>query len=157
MPHKIYLAGSCSIENRTIMKEVATALRKKAYDVYFPLENEVENAWNMSQEEWSSVVFENDVNAINNCDTFLMISHGRNSTAGTNWEQGYAYAKGKTVIVVQITLEPTSLMTYNGCHVFVHANIKNVSESVLCALTIARQNEKTGYKNVHKNCATVLT
>ena len=29
----------------------------------------------------------------------VMITPGRVSTAGTNWEQGYAYAKGKQILV----------------------------------------------------------
>lgn len=50
----------------------------------------------------------------NDCDIFLMITPGRNSTAGTNWEQGYAFAKGKKIVVVQYTDDTTSLMTFCG-------------------------------------------
>ena len=48
----------------------------------------------------------------------VMISRGSHSTAGTNWEQGYAYAKGKPVFVFQMTMWETSLMTYWGCNTF---------------------------------------
>ena len=47
-----------------------------------------------------------------------MITPGRNSTAGTNWEQGYAYAKGKRIIVLQYTDDTTSLMTFCGATKF---------------------------------------
>lgn len=61
------------------------------------------------------MVFDKDVSAIDECDFVVMLTKGRESTAGTNWEQGYAYAKGKPVFVFQYTDYDTSLMTYCGC------------------------------------------
>lgn len=115
---KIYLAGSCGTDRRTQMQKIATALRRLDYEVYCPFELKIENAWDMPQEEWAQKVFEADVAAIDACDLVVMISPGRVSTAGTNWEQGYAYAKGKKVFVFQYTREPASLMTYCGCDNF---------------------------------------
>lgn len=115
---KIYLAGSCGTERRTEMMKIAKALRYNKYEVYCPFELKIENAWDMSQEEWAKKVFDADIAAIDNCDLFLFISPGRISTAGSNWEQGYAYAKGKKIIVLQYTAEPASLMTYCGCDDF---------------------------------------
>ena len=111
---KIYLAGSCGIECRTEMQRIAKELRKD-YEVYCPFELKIENAWDISQEEWAQKVFDADVAAIDACDVVVLLSPGRVSTAGTNWEQGYAYAKGKPVYVIQYTNEPASLMTYCGC------------------------------------------
>lgn len=115
---KIYLAGSCGTDRRTQMQKIASALRRLDYEVYCPFELKIENAWDMPQEEWAQKVFEADVAAIDACDLVVMISPGRVSTAGTNWEQGYAYAKGKKVFVFQYTREPASLMTYCGCDNF---------------------------------------
>lgn len=115
---KIYLAGSCGTDRRTQMQKIANALRKLNYEVYCPFELKIENAWDMPQEEWAQKVFDADVTAIDACDLVVMISPGRVSTAGTNWEQGYAYAKGKKVFVFQYTREPASLMTYCGCDNF---------------------------------------
>lgn len=115
---KIYLAGSCGTDRRTQMQKIATALRRLDYEVYCPFELKIENAWDMPQEEWAQKVFEADIAAIDACDLVVMISPGRISTAGTNWEQGYAYAKGKKVFVFQYTREPASLMTYCGCDNF---------------------------------------
>lgn len=112
---KIYLAGSCGTDRRTQMRKIATALRRLDYEVYCPFELKIENAWDMPQEEWAQKVFDADVAAIDACDLVVMISPGRVSTAGTNWEQGYAYAKGKRILVFQYTREPASLMTYCGC------------------------------------------
>lgn len=120
---KIYLAGSCGIERRTEMQKIAKELRK-FHTVYCPFELKIENAWDMSQEEWAQKVFECDTMAIDSADCVVIISPGRVSTAGTNWEQGYAYAKGKPVFVFQYTKEPASLMTYCGC-----TNFVNVAEA----------------------------
>ena len=117
---KIYLAGSCSKEERDRMEEIAAALRKKGYEVYCPFELKIHNAWDYSQEEWSKMVFDKDIAAIDECDFMILMSKGRNSTAGTNWEQGYAYAKGKDIFVFQYTKEETSLMTYCGCTRFIN-------------------------------------
>ena len=118
---QIYLAGSCGIERRTEMKRIAEELRKD-YKVYCPFELKIENAWDMPQEVWAQKVFECDKMAIDACDCMVVISPGRESTAGTNWEQGYAYARGKKVFVFQYTDEPTSLMTYCGCGNFYNAS-----------------------------------
>lgn len=118
---KIYLAGSCGIERRTEMQKIARELRKN-YEVYCPFELKIENAWGMSQEKWAQKVFDADVAAIDAADCVIIISPGRVSTAGTNWEQGYAYAKGKAVWVFQYTKEPASLMTYCGSTTFVAVN-----------------------------------
>ena len=125
----IYLAGPCDTENRTTMWKIATMLRNNIHvdhaEVYCPWELKIEDAWSYSQEDWASLVFNEDVKAIHKCDYFIMVSVGRNSTAGTNWEQGFAYALGKPIIVIQINDTPTSLMTYCGCDTFINTNIKN--------------------------------
>jgi nucleoside 2-deoxyribosyltransferase len=147
---KIYLAGSCSSDDRTIMTRIANIVRKEGYDVYCPFELKIENAWDMSQEAWGQKVFEADIEAINGCDIFLMITPGRASTAGTNWEQGYAYAKNKRIVVIQYTNNDTSLMTYSAAHQFVLTN--EISESALSKAIIA------GLNSTHKNsCGTILT
>ena len=147
---KIYLAGSCSSDDRTIMTRIANIVRKEGYDVYCPFELKIENAWGMSQEAWGQKVFEADIEAINGCDIFLMITPGRASTAGTNWEQGYAYAKNKRIVVIQYTNNDTSLMTYSAAHQFVLTN--EISESALSKAIIA------GLNSTHKNsCGTILT
>lgn len=119
---KIYLAGSCSKDDRENMTAIAEALRTEGYTVYCPFELKIENAWDYSQEEWAKKVFDCDTMAIDNCDFMVMISRGRHSTAGTNWEQGYAYAKGKPVFVFQMTIWETSLMTFWGCKDFINVD-----------------------------------
>lgn len=128
---KIYLAGSCATEQRTDMVRIAKYLRLWDFEVYCPFELKIPNAWDMSQEAWAQKVFDADIKAIDECDIFFMISPGRESTAGTNWEQGYAYAKGKKVIVIQYTGRPTSLMTYCGADEFYNfTSVNNLLENL---------------------------
>ena len=147
----IYLGGSCAKDNRKMMEDIASKLRGLGEEVYCPFELKIDNAWDYSQEDWSKMVFDSDVEALDNCDILLMISPGRHSTAGTNWEQGYAYAKGKTVVAIQVTNEPTSLMTYNGSNVFVNSSKEHLFADIVRALRRARKKKENDY------CTTVLT
>lgn len=131
---KIYLAGPCDTENRTMMVNIAKALRAKGHEVHCPFELKIPNAWDMSQEEWAKAVFQSDLIAINNCDAMVSISVGRQSTAGTNWEQGFAYGLGIPCYVVQITDKPTSLMTYWGCDSFKNATPETAINAIFWML-----------------------
>lgn len=149
----IYLAGSCSSEQRTMMVDIATHLRQNGYEVYCPFKLKIPNAWDMSQEAWAKKVFDSDIAAINQCDLFLMITPGRIGSAGTNWEQGYAYASGKAMIVIQYTNQPTSLMTYCGCDTFVNTDEKHLLESVISTVTQFEIDKSI----VDSDCTTLLT
>lgn len=126
---KIYLAGPCDSNNREMMKTIGNLLSEN-FEVYKPWELKIENAWDMSQEEWARKVFIADIDAINNCDAMILISFGRDSTAGTNWEQGYAYALNKQIIVLQVTDAPTSLMTFYGCNYFINSDKQNLENDI---------------------------
>ena len=128
---KIYLAGPCDTENRYNMVQIAKVFREYGqYEVYCPWELKIENAWDISQEEWARKVFEADIKAIQECDTFVMITPGRESTAGTNWENGYAYALNKHIVTIQITDKPTSLMTYASASEFFNSSLSDCLETV---------------------------
>lgn len=145
----IYLAGSCSSEQRTLMVTIAEFLRKNNQDVYCPFELKIPNAWDYPQEEWAKMVFDADKSAIDKCDLFLMISPGRTSTAGTNWEQGYAYALGKKTIIVQYTEDKTSLMTYCGCTKFINTTKETILVDIYNIINDKLDNNNT--------CKTILT
>ena len=146
---KIYLAGSCGSEDRTLMKRIAQFLRKREVEVYCPFELQIPNAWDLTQEEWARKVFEADIKAIKDCDYMVSISKGRESTAGTNWEQGYAFALGKSICVFQITNKPTSLMTFWGCDGFVNSSVERIFDDLQKYVI---ENKKCSYV-----CKTVLT
>lgn len=153
----IYLAGSCDTENRTTMVKIANQIRELHFcEVYCPWELKIPNAWDISQEKWAQKVFDADVKAIDESDLVVLISVGRNSTAGTNWEQGYAYGTNKSVLVFQITEETTSLMTFCGSTAFF--NVKNTLEMPLFIKSTIRDFIFSKNKSHdHSYCKTILT
>ena len=147
---KLYLAGSCAAEQRSFMEGVAKELRKAGYEVYCPFELKIPNAWDYTQEEWARLVFEADIKAIDKSDAVVVVTPGRIGSAGTNFEQGYAYAKGKYVLAFQYTNDPTSLMTYCGCDTFLNT-YKNAQ--VIAGLLI----ERIERHDMSGRCLTTLT
>ncbi len=144
----IYLGGSCSSENRTMMTIVANFLRNMGKEVYCPFELKIENAWDYSQEVWAEKVFDTDIKSLRKADTLIVISPGRISSAGTNWEQGFAYALRKRILVFQYTEETTSLMTYVGSDIFVNTSQENLLKDIYRVL-------EEGYRP--NECKTILT
>lgn len=124
---KIYIAGSVAPEFRASVNELTHRLRENGYDVYAPLEHTVENAWDWPNDEWSLQIFRMDVEAINQCDIMVVLSWGRRmTTAGTSWEQGYAYGAGKKILFVEMNNEEQSLMCANGRY----ATVKGIDNAV---------------------------
>ena len=133
----IYMACSCSKDDRELFMSVAKALREEGYTVFVPFELKIDEKdengnWKYSQEDWGTLVADKDLAMIKLYDTFLLLSDGRISSAGKNFEHGFAYAKGKRVIVLQYTDNDTSLMTYRGSNTF-----KNVPRACLVSAAIA--------------------
>ena len=105
--------------NATKVKEILS--RDKNNSVFCPWEYKVPQAWEYPNSEWGLMVFMNDIKAIDSCDIVIMLSYGRNSTAGTNWEACYAFGTNKKVIVVEIgNPKIMSLMVANGRYATVH-------------------------------------
>ncbi len=156
---KIYLAGSCDTENRYNMVQIAKIFREYGnHEVYCPWELKIENAWDMPQEEWARKVFEADIKAIQECDVFIMISHGRESTAGTNWENGYAYGLNKHIITIQITDKPTSLMTYSSASYFYICPLDDLHNKIVDIINSwDRYGLYSGKNETFYWCKTVLT
>jgi len=121
----IYLAASLSHDKRQSMYDALEILRNKGFKVYAPIEHFIENAWDWPNDEWGLQVFRNDVEAIKNCDLVVSLTWGRLQTsAGTTWEQGFAYGIGKKVILVEMTDNVQSLMVANGRY----ATVKGLDE-----------------------------
>jgi len=114
---KIYIASPIFEENqRKLVERYVKRLRlRKNTEVYVPMEHKIENAWEMSNNEWGRRVFEEDIQALDWCDIVIVFYYGLISDSGTAWEQGYAYAKGKDVYVLWVgDADRTSLMVVNG-------------------------------------------
>lgn len=137
-----------------VKKNIEHLIDKETDTIYCPFELKIENAWDLSQEDWSREVFTHDCKAMEDCDFAILISYGRESSAGTNWEQGYLYALGKKIFVLQVTDNPTSLMTYIGCFNFY--NVYNSETNLRDAIRFILQN--WNQPHIHKGaCRTVLT
>lgn len=119
----IYLACSFACKDRqkvelrkTYMKQAETILKKKGLSVYVPSDLTIPNAWDYIMQEWGLMVFANDMVRLDESDTVVMLSFGKENNAGSAWECGYAFAKGKKVIVVSLTDDVESLMIQHGSY-----------------------------------------
>lgn len=115
---KIYLASPFFNEKELeIYRRAIRLLRDEGHDVYVPQEHTIENAWSLSNEDWASRVFIEDIKAINESEIVIVLNFGMYSDSGTAWEAGYAFAKNIKVVQVLCGDENTtySLMMMNSC------------------------------------------
>lgn len=113
----VYLAGALfSQDEIERLHKVSKHLRDAGYDVYSPVEHKVDGADNMSNKNWAKAVYGEDIEAILRCDMVVALYDGLISDTGTAWEIGYAYGKGKCVLLVvdESVAEVNSLMVING-------------------------------------------
>lgn len=102
--------------NCHILKNILTSKLKDA-NIYAPWELRFPNAWDYTNQEWGLMVFAADLAHLEAADIVVSLNYGRlDPTAGTSWECGYAFAKEKKIIMVEMTDEPMSLMCSNGCY-----------------------------------------
>lgn len=113
---KIYLAAPFfTDEERCNVQFVAEKLRSFGHEVYVPMEHFIEDGDTMPNDKWGARVFEEDRTAIDECDEVHALCYGFTDDAGTAWEIGYAYAKGKVVIPHFLNNDVDySLMVVNG-------------------------------------------
>ena len=115
----VYLAapfGEPLSDKRNNALNAKKILENKGMTVFCPWEYMIPHAYEYPNNEWGQMVFINDVKALDGADIVVVLSYGRNSTAGTNWEAGYAFGTGKTVIIVEMTKEIMSVMVSNGAY-----------------------------------------
>ena len=115
---KIYLASPFFNEAELeVYRRAISLLRAEGYEVYVPQEHTIENAWSLSNEDWASQVFREDIKAIEDCDVVMVLNFGMYSDSGTAWEAGYAFALHKSVVQVLCGGENAtySLMMMNSC------------------------------------------
>ena len=128
---RVYLAASFAYTDKEQTKkrceaidEVVMTLKLKGLDVYVPHEMKIPNAWAHTMQEWGLMVFSRDVAEIDKSDSVVMLSWGKENNAGAAWEVGYAFAKGKKVVVVAMSEAPQSLMVLHGSYAQVkHENL----------------------------------
>ena len=127
MKKKAYIAapfGEEHSDKRSNAKIAASIMEHHGFDVYAPWQYQIPHAWDYPNTEWGQMVFMNDIKAIDDSDVVVMLSYGRDSTAGTNWEAGYAFGTNKKVIVVEMVDGIMSLMVSNGMYARVHGLVE---------------------------------
>lgn len=122
---KLYLAApvvgnSADIQNQIYnVGNVLTAYEdseshyrmNRGYEIYLPSNIKIPNAWGMTMQEWGHCVFTVDVLELDRADWVVVCDFGRHNTAGTSWECGYAFGKGKKILLVRMPgVEEQSLM-----------------------------------------------
>ena len=115
---KIYLASPFFNEAELVVyRKAISLLRNAGYQVYVPQEHTIENAWELSNQDWANQVFIEDCYALDGCDYVMVLNFGMYSDSGTAWEAGYAFAKGKKVVQVLCGGDNAtySLMMMGGC------------------------------------------
>lgn len=130
---KVYLASPFfNQKERENVKVMAAKLRSYGYEVYVPMEHDVEDAWEKPNHIWAKEVFEADVAAIRAADIVVALVYGMTDDAGTAWEIGYAYGTGKPVYTVPFDCTTNacySLMVMNGCKGILDESLLHVSTS----------------------------
>lgn len=112
---KIYLASPLFTEHeREQVATHANYLRSRGYEVYVPMEHQIEGAWDLTNHEWARKVFEEDVKAIKECDEVHCLYYGLYSDSGTAWECGFAYGINKPVRLFDLANNEVSLMVVQG-------------------------------------------
>lgn len=95
---------------------VINCFKDVGISVYNPAEHGVPNAWGMTMTEWSKCIFALDIVAIDNCDWVVVCDFGRDGTAGTAFEAGYAFGKNKKVLLIYMNDDKTNYsVMMNGC------------------------------------------
>jgi nucleoside 2-deoxyribosyltransferase len=79
---------------------LTAALRSAGHDIYLPQENEPGRT--------ASEIFEVDVAGLDWAQAVVAIMDGADPDSGTAWEVGYAYGKGKPVVLVRTDIRVAS-------------------------------------------------
>ena len=118
---KYYLAGPVVTDNQQTKFEMSVVYEQlvKTFgeeEIYRPGFHKVPNEWGITMEMWGQCVFTMDVLAIDSCEWMVLCNYGRQgATAGTAWECGYAFAKGKKILVVNMPGTTESSLMVKGC------------------------------------------
>ena len=126
---KVYVAASFAYEDKEKteerkkqIEEVVSQIKKivgRKFGWYLPHQFKIENAWDISLEEWSQKVFDHDLLCLGEADLVIFISYGKENNAGAVWEVGYAFAENIKTIVIKMTDQPESLMISQSVHAII--------------------------------------
>lgn len=111
----IYLASPFFNDiEREALSYAESTLRKRGFEVFSPREHEIRGL-EPGSTDWCEEVFRLDRDAIDACDTVVVIYHGNYSDSGTAWECGYAHGKGKKIVAVQLGKDSNLMVHESVC------------------------------------------
>lgn len=117
MNTKVYMACPMNPHFRESEQRIANILRFRGYNVYFPAEFKVPDAWSLPNNEWGKAVFDHDMEELDAADVVVLLYYGQETATGSIWEAGYACGKGKKVILVEMMGRmKDSLMIFNSSY-----------------------------------------
>ncbi len=91
----VYLAAPLFSEaERDFNRKLRDEIKKAGFSVFLPQED----SNNVKGEKRQEIIFNKNLNAIENSDIIVAVVDGTDIDSGTAWEIGYASAKGKPVI-----------------------------------------------------------
>lgn len=142
---KVYLAAPVVADDITknrvtnVYDTLVHARYPEIDNVFRPGMHKVPNEWGITMETWGQCVFTMDVIAIDEADWIVLCNFGRNHQGGTSWECGYAFAKNKKILVVNMpgSEKDTSLMIA-GCASNIVDFQTFINETDLCKFFIER-------------------
>lgn len=128
---QVYVAASFAYEDRAKTEERKALIEKTVERLkkvlpgdntfYLPHQLKIPNAWDMSLEEWSQAVFEEDLRHLVNANLVIFLSFGKENNSGSVWEVGFHYKNMLSdiddwhlTVTVKMTDEPESLMIVNS-------------------------------------------
>lgn len=109
---KIYIASPFFNEKEIQkVKEVKNILNEAGfYNLYIPMEHEPRHLNN----NWEKKAYNQDIEAIEDCDALCAIYYGNVSDSGTAFEIGYAKALGKPIAIINMTNESNLMITQSA-------------------------------------------
>lgn len=116
----VYIAAPIVGISEDVKERIGQVIERIEYafpgtDIYVPSKHGVPNAWGMSIDEWARCIFTMDLIAIDNSEWIVVCDYGRGGTAGTGWECGYAFAKGKKILVIHMKNDTDYSVMMQGC------------------------------------------
>lgn len=106
MIKKIYIAGPLfNVHEKKYLEEIAEVLEGNGYDCFLPHRDQTgidpeELKNNDMSQSTKDIIFQTDVQALNESDLVVALVTGQDIDSGTASEIGYMYAKNKPVIAL---------------------------------------------------------
>jgi nucleoside 2-deoxyribosyltransferase len=134
---RIYLAGPVfTSPEREWSVGLATRLRAGGHEVFVPQDHP-------AAEPGGRAIFRKDLEGLDWADTVVAIMDGADPDSGTCWECGYAYARGKTVVLFRSDIRgsgdqrdiPYNAMLIGAANAHIELELATLDEAAAAILT----------------------